>query len=217
MSATYWLSRVPLALALAGLVAGCSGAPPTIDPTYNIAGTVTVDGAGLAGVTVSLGGGRQTVTGAGGAYAFAGLAAGSYTVTPSLAGCEFEPASRQVTLGPTTAASFTADLIAPVLSSPQVSIEVVEDVPTLNGSVTVGFEGPGGLEVIFRVVSPSGSETDVPATTAGDGLYTASHALAEVEGGGYSVTIAARSALDSDCIAEAAVPNVLLVPPGLPE
>ena len=152
-----------------------------------------------------------------GTYAFSGLAAGRYTVTPSRAGCEFEPASRQITLGPTAAASFTADLIAPVLSSPQVCIEVVEDVPTLNGSVTVGFEGPGGLEVTFCVVSPSGSETDVPATAGGNGLYTARYSLTQTEGGSYSVAITARAALDSDCIAEAAVPNVLLVPPGLPE
>jgi len=76
--------------------------------TYSISGTVTdKDGDGVAGVTVTADGQTDT-TDANGDYAIGGLAAGTYTVTPSKDGCIFDPASREVTVGPDkTEADFT--------------------------------------------------------------------------------------------------------------
>jgi len=70
--------------------------------TSGIAGRVSVEGMGLAGVTVTLSGAADanTTTNAGGQYSFSGLAAGDYTVTISGYGnITFDTASITVTLG----------------------------------------------------------------------------------------------------------------------
>ncbi len=75
-------------------------------PVSTIAGTVTTAGltgpVPLPGVMMSLGGTvgttRTTTTDAAGKYSFTGLANGDYTVTPSLAGYDFTPANRAVTI-----------------------------------------------------------------------------------------------------------------------
>ncbi|HTE19385.1 MAG TPA: carboxypeptidase regulatory-like domain-containing protein, partial [Armatimonadota bacterium] len=81
--ATYWY-RVT-----AADTSGNEG-PPTppvsavpMPATYTISGTVTHNGAGLAGVTVS-GGGKTAVTAADGTYALTGIKRGAYPVTARL-------------------------------------------------------------------------------------------------------------------------------------
>ena len=49
--------------------------------TGTITGTVSVDGAGLAGLTVQLSTGVSTATGGGGVYSFSLVPAGTHTVT----------------------------------------------------------------------------------------------------------------------------------------
>ena len=78
--------------------------------SYSISGTVTLGGAGLAGVAVS-DGTRSDVTAGDGSYTLTGVPNGSYTVTPSLAGdYTFDPASRSVTVAgaAVTGADFAA-------------------------------------------------------------------------------------------------------------
>ncbi len=80
-----------LAGALSGLLAAsCGGdggtvdpAPPPAAPTGTVIGQVTVEGAPLPGVLVSLTGaaGQSTATGADGGYQFVSVPAGSHTVT----------------------------------------------------------------------------------------------------------------------------------------
>jgi hypothetical protein len=71
-------------------------------PTFSISGTVTADGAPLAGVVVGTGSNVVT-TGADGGYSITGLHAGVYTVTATRSGYTFEPASRSATVGPDAA------------------------------------------------------------------------------------------------------------------
>jgi hypothetical protein len=61
-------------------------------PTYTISGSVTNNGKGLAGVSVS-DGARSAVTAVDGSYAITGVPAGSYTLTPSFGGYGFTPES----------------------------------------------------------------------------------------------------------------------------
>jgi hypothetical protein len=68
--------------------------------TYTVSGQVTVDGSGLAGVTVTLAGAASasTVTNASGTFSFAQLANGSYTLTAAKAGYIVTPSSMSVTV-----------------------------------------------------------------------------------------------------------------------
>ena len=70
-----------------------------VSGTYTIQGQVTSNSAGLAGVTVKLGGTRSysAVTDSNGNYSFSVPAGGLYTVTPSIAGHSFSPASVKFT------------------------------------------------------------------------------------------------------------------------
>jgi pseudomonalisin len=82
-------------------------------PTYSVSGTVTLSGAGLAGVTVSTSGASAT-TAASGAFSLAGLANGTYTVTPSLSGYTFSPTSASATVSGAnvTGVNFTATAVS---------------------------------------------------------------------------------------------------------
>ena len=78
-------------------------------PTYSISGTITLSGAGLAGVVVSNGSGVTATTDANGLYTLSGIPQGSYTITPSKAGHTFTPTSRTGTISSNlTAQNFTA-------------------------------------------------------------------------------------------------------------
>jgi hypothetical protein len=83
-----------------------TGTPP---PTYTLSGTITLNGAGLSGVTVTAGSATAT-TSSSGAYTLSGLVNGTYTVTPSKAGYTFSPASASETVNGAniTGVNFTA-------------------------------------------------------------------------------------------------------------
>jgi hypothetical protein len=66
--------------------------------TYSISGTVTLDSAGLSGVTVSAGAGHTATTASDGTYTITGVSDGTYTVTSSLTGYTFTPTSLSVTV-----------------------------------------------------------------------------------------------------------------------
>lgn len=70
--------------AITGLT-GCDEGERFVSPavTGAISGTVTINGAGAAGVTVTLSIGRTATTGATGSYSFSDVTAGAYTVTIS--------------------------------------------------------------------------------------------------------------------------------------
>lgn len=80
--------------------------------TFSISGTVTAAGAGLPGVTLTLGGASTatTTTDVNGSYTLSGLANGSYTITPGKVGTTFTPTSSpQIVNGANlTAVNFTA-------------------------------------------------------------------------------------------------------------
>ncbi|NOZ77562.1 MAG: peptidase S53, partial [Acidobacteria bacterium] len=77
--------------------------------TYSISGTVTENGSGLSGVTVTAGS-KSATTSTSGSYTISGLANGTYTVTPSKDGYTFTPASQSVTISSAnkTGIDFTA-------------------------------------------------------------------------------------------------------------
>ena len=91
------------------------------DPVNNlvVAGHILKDGAGLAGVSVTLSGGAVATTDSNGAYQFGPLPPGTYLLTPSLSGFAFSPSSRSVTTS-SASADFTAsscNLSASTISS----------------------------------------------------------------------------------------------------
>jgi hypothetical protein len=104
---------------------------------YTISGQVTLGGAGLSGVTLSLTGtsSGQATTPASGNYAFA-VQAGSYTVTPSLQGYTFSPASWNITItsASQSGANFAAQTSGPVLTSFAPSSAAVGAAVTISGS-----------------------------------------------------------------------------------
>ncbi len=145
--------------------------------TYTVAGRITVNGAGLAGVTVNAGD-RDAVTAANGAYSIAGLPAGDYTVIAAKFGYSFDPATRQVTLGPdATAMDFTAQ---------------ANDTPgepptyTLSGRISTA-DGAGVPGVTLTATRPAAADATaaVPsAVTGADGRYT----ISGLRAGSYTVT-----------------------------
>jgi plastocyanin len=86
--------------------------------TYRITGTVTLNGTGLNGVTMTLGGAGSAVatTAADGTYTLSGLSNGSYTITPSLSGFTFSPTSSSQTVAGTniTGVDFVATSVQTV-------------------------------------------------------------------------------------------------------
>jgi len=74
--------------------------PEFTGTTYSISGKVTVGGAPLSGVTMSLSGAvsRTITTDANGDYTFTIVGNGSYTVTPSRTGYNFSPVNSSVTV-----------------------------------------------------------------------------------------------------------------------
>ncbi|MGO9131976.1 MAG: beta strand repeat-containing protein [Bryobacteraceae bacterium] len=94
-------------------------ATPTITFTvsaasYTVGGQVTLGGAGLAGVTVSLSGSSNgsMTTDASGNYSFTAAAGGNYMIAPSKANCWFSPQPPTFTnLSANQTANFTATLV----------------------------------------------------------------------------------------------------------
>jgi hypothetical protein len=135
--------------------------------SYTLSGRVTMGGAGLAGVTVSLGGSQTatTTTDTAGSYSFTVTAEGDYTVTPSKRHYNFSPQSSSVTnLGANRVTDFSATL----------------ERHTISGRVTTAEGvGLGGVAVAL-----SGSQS---ATTMTDAAGNFSFANLPA-GGDYTVT-----------------------------
>ncbi len=128
--------------------------------TASIFGTVSVDGTGLGGVTVSLTGPEEdaTTTDGSGAYTFTALRAGSYTVT--ISGWDGESASFSVT-------------------SQLVSVEVGE-------GKSADFAGAATLSITTSSVADGGVGTaysETLAATGGDGAYTWSMSVGTLPAG----------------------------------
>lgn len=140
--------------------------------TYRIAGRITQGAAGVAGITVNVGGTTVT-TDASGNYALTGLGEGTYTVQPTSTGYQFSPSSRTVTLGPDRAdANFTATALLQI-----------------QGHVTLDGTGIEGITVSTGTRS---------ATTDSSGAYTISNVPAgkytlTPSGNGYAFDPASRS------------------------
>lgn len=153
---------------------GCGGGGDSSGGTggttsYSVSGAVTVNGSGLAGVTVALSGSSSatTTTDSSGNYSFGSIQNGSYAVTPALAGYTFTPAPLAVTVSGAnqTGKSFTATTTAAGTYS-------------VSGTITSGGTGLAGVTV---TLSGSGSTT---ATTDSSGNYTFSGA----QNGSYAIT-----------------------------
>jgi hypothetical protein len=128
--------------------------------TYTISGTITLNGTGLAGVTVSSSAGSATTNGSG-AYTISGVANGSYTLTPSLAGYTFNPTSQAITVsGGNATQDFTS----------------TQNTYTISGTITLNGTGLAGVAVNY------GGNNSV--TTNGSGAYT----ISGVANGSYTLT-----------------------------
>ncbi len=130
--------------------------------TYSISGTITYNGSGLSGVSVTAGSVSAT-TNASGAYTINGVANGTYTVTPSLSGYTFSPASQSVTVNSAnvTGINFTA-------SGGTVTYSI-------SGTITAGGSSLSGVTV---------STGSASATTNSSGTYT----ISGLGNGTYTVT-----------------------------
>jgi hypothetical protein len=80
-----------------------NGGSESVDTTYSISGTITLNGAGLPGVAVAVSGDSSgtTTTDASGSYSFSGLVNGTYIITPTLSGYVFTDTSKAVTVNGT--------------------------------------------------------------------------------------------------------------------
>ena len=161
------LAGLALAVALSA-ACGESTEPPIIGA---VQGTVTVEGAGLDGVTVSLTGGANATatTSGGGNYSFPNLEAGSYTVMISgfPADIQFDQTSGGTTVataGRAQVIDFGGDYIRTA---------------SVTGTVSVNDEGISGVSV-----SLSGTES-ASGSTGADGTFTVS----SLRMGSYTVTI----------------------------
>ncbi len=108
------------AIELAANIANVDFAAQLLPPvTYTMSGRITLNGAGLEGVTVSTGS-RSATTNANGDYTFSGLPAGAYVLTPAKASYLFSPATRAVNVNPSVSnLNFTAAR-PPILLIPDV-------------------------------------------------------------------------------------------------
>ena len=160
----------------------------TINKTASISGSVTVDGEGMPGVTVTLSGGADDSmeTGDDGSYGFGDLRKGAYTVSitnPDEARYAFDGTSRSVSLavGQAQSVSFTGSMVR-----------------TSSISGRVGINDGTGLPGV--TVTLSGAKDD-EATTGVGGVY----AFTELGEGDYTVTISGYDAVEYSFEASQAV------------
>ncbi len=80
-------------------IAACGGnGGSSAPPTYDVAGTLTLAGVGVAGAAMTLTGGATSITDTNGNYRLPGVANGNYTLTPTKAGLVFSPSSMAVSV-----------------------------------------------------------------------------------------------------------------------
>lgn len=145
---------------------------------YTISGRVTLSGAGLALVTMSLAGLRtaSVVTSSDGSYSFAGLAPGGYTVTPARANFTFNPASSTLTLASNQTVNFSVSQFTGTIG---VSRNVLRFGATLGGAAATATQGievdvSDNLPVSWTITSDKPWLTAAPASGLGSGNFVVS-------------------------------------------
>jgi hypothetical protein len=135
--------------------------------TYTISGTITLDGAGLSGVTVTLSGtsAGTTTTAANGSYTLSGLTAGgNYTITPTKDYYSFTPINAAFNgIGENKTQNFTASL----------------NKFTISGTVKSGSNSLPGVTISLSGASAGSQVTDA------SGYYVFNNLNA---GGNYTLT-----------------------------
>ena len=167
------MSRFKLlaAVALLGIpLAACEEATPP-PPVGSIAGTVSIEGTGIDGVSVNLSNGNSTTTAGGGSYRFDNVEGGAYTVTIS---------------GFPSDATFDATSAAATISSAGQSVTVNFSgayirTASVMGSVTVENMGLPGVTVTLSGVSGATATTDDSGQYAFTGLRMGSYSV-EISG-----------------------------------
>ena len=164
--------RAPLAplggIALvAALFAACGegNMPPTIG---SVSGTVTLEGANLSGVSVSLSGEGSVTTGADGTYRFDDVLEGSYTV--------------EISGFPSDAQFETSMSVAVTESSPNPTVDFAGTyirTARVSGVVTVEGVPLPGISVALTGLEPKSAQTDI------SGAFS----FADLRGGDYTVEI----------------------------
>lgn len=156
-----------LLIALSLLVFGCGGgggAAESSAPANIIAGKASLNGAGLAGVTMTVTGATSSTisTDAGGNYATGAVANGTYTITPAIAGYSFSPSSRVITVanGSVTVPEFTATAIATSF--------------TVSGRVALGGTGLAGVTVTIAGAGNGSTTTDAGGNYSFSGVSNGS-------------------------------------------
>ena len=144
---------------IAALTTACGEDPP-VPVEGSVSGTVTLEGAGLGGVTVGITGGASTSTGGDGTYSFANVIEGSYTVTISgyPADVEFAETTMSVTINSGNR-NPTADFAGTYIRSASVM-----------GSVTVEGMGLGGVMVALTGTESQSSQTGEDGSFSFSGL-----------------------------------------------
>ena len=144
--------------------------------TYSISGTVTLNGAGLAGVTVS-DGTRSATTAGDGTYTISSVPdAATYTVTASLSGYTFTPSSASVAVkGVNVIAN---NYTATVSAGPTITLaDTLGAVSTIYGTASVtptSFHVSGSaLTGNLTVTPPSGYEVSLSSSSG----YTTSQSI----------------------------------------
>ena len=156
-------------------LAACDeGSDPVVTVAGSITGTVSVDAAGAAGITVTLSSGVTVSTAATGQFTFSAVPAGAYTVTIS-----GQPADVAFPSTAQAAVITTAGQVVTV-NFPGASIRT----SAIFGSVTDGAAGLAGVTVTL-----SGTEAKTTTTNA-----TGQFAVAALRAGTYTVTISGMPA-----------------------
>ena len=160
-------------LALAALVAfaACDEEGPTtgVESTGTVTGSVTADGAGVSGVTVTLAGGasQSATSGANGAFTFSNVPVGNYVVTisgvPGDFVCSTTAQPVTVTAGQTSTAAFTCN----VVRTASISGAVTSGANPISGA-SIEVDGPDG----FSETKVTGSNGQFQFTGLRSGDYT---------------------------------------------
>ena len=159
------------AVAVLGLpLAACEETTPP-PPVGSIAGTVSIEGTGIDGVSVNLSNGNTTTTAGGGSYRFDNVEGGAYTVTIS---------------GFPSDATFDATSAAATISSAGQSVTLnftgaYIRTASVMGTVTVENMGLGGVTVALSGVSSASAVTDDNGQYAFTGLRMGNYSV-EISG-----------------------------------
>lgn len=155
----------------AGNFSAASTTSATTNTTHTISGTISQNGAGLLGITVTITGNGigTTTTDSNGKYTFTGVRPGIYVITPTRpANATFDtftPVSTQVTV---SNADVTADFMAVQFGA------VTGTVTNPDGSVTVTTTYPDGT-VTAVTTYPNGTVTTVTTYPNGTAVVTTTY------------------------------------------